>query len=582
MDTDRINAALGAPSVRYRNDGTPGHYRAEMQVLGWRVVYRETPFEWVEGRYYLVDRVFDTGPFVRVTGGIRLRPVGAGSELEVYADIVGRGPLWKGLIRTLIGPQGLRKYLSFVRSMEAASEASAPASIARIANSPVNEEELKRRRAAAEAAGAAPDLLDRLVRFLREGSDTAVSRIRPFECADAWQLDRTEVLALFLRCAKTGLLDLSWDVICPHCRADVSKAPDLSGLSVAAACDTCQYQFRVDLAGTVEVTFKVNAAIRDARRYVFCLGGPGNKPAVAVQWRIGPGATRAEATDLRPGHYLLRTFPATREIPLVVPDSASGLTVRLSEEGPAVTPDLPAPGELRVENAGRAEMVVLIERQGWRDAAATAASVLALQEFRDLFPSATVASGVEIAIGSIAFLFTDLKGSTELYRRVGDASAFDFVHRHFEYLVRSAAEHRGGLVKTMGDAIMASFPSGEAALRAAVSMQRGWRTFFASADPGFALSLKIGLHEGPAIAINANGRLDFFGNTVNTAARIQGQSDGGDIMMSAELAGEPALQTIIRQEGLRSSEERVWLKGLEGERALIRIRLPDELSASAG
>src|SRR3712207_4605138 len=111
---------------------------------------------------------------------------------------------------------------------------------------------------------------------------------------------------------------------------------------------------------------------------------------------------------------------------------------------------------LRFENASGAEQLFVLERVAFSDQAATAAEVTTLQVFRDLFSNELLRPGERISVGSLAVLFTDLRGSTSFYREVGDAPAFGRVLDHFEVLGEAIAKEDGALVKTIGDAVMAA------------------------------------------------------------------------------------------------------------------------------
>ena len=134
----------------------------------------------------------------------------------------------------------------------------------------------------------------------------------------------------------------------------------------------------------------------------------------------------------------------------------------------------------------------------------------------------------------MVLLFTDLKGSTSLYEAIGDAAAYKLVRDHFVYLTDVVEAHRGTLIKTMGDAIMAAFTDGWDAVTAAIQLQTGVADFNRGRDDG-GVVLKIGLHQGSCIAVTADGKLDYFGSMVNLAARLQGESQGGDIVLSNDL-----------------------------------------------
>src|SRR6185437_10449918 len=125
-------------------------------------------------------------------------------------------------------------------------------------------------------------------------------------------------------------------------------------------------------------------------------------------------------------------------------------------------------------------------------------------------------------------LFTDLRASTRLYRQIGDAPAFGVVLDHFDVLRAAVAAEGGAVVKTIGDAVMATFQRPVAALHAVLAAQRALASPAAGARP---LRLKAGLHYGPCIAVTLNDRLDYFGSTVNIAARLVGLSGGSDIIL---------------------------------------------------
>ena len=108
----------------------------------------------------------------------------------------------------------------------------------------------------------------------------------------------------------------------------------------------------------------------------------------------------------------------------------------------------------------------MLERTAWSDEAATAAEVTALQTFRDLFAAEALRPGEPISVGSLAVVFTDLRGSTRYYRDVGDAPAFGSVLQHLDLLREAVAAEGGAVVKSMGDAIMAVFARPLPAVRA--------------------------------------------------------------------------------------------------------------------
>jgi class 3 adenylate cyclase len=197
---------------------------------------------------------------------------------------------------------------------------------------------------------------------------------------------------------------------------------------------------------------------------------------------------------------------------------------------------------LNLINATDADQTFQLERTAWSDQASTAADVTALQVFRDLFATEVVRPGEEISIGSVTLMFTDLRDSTRLYRKIGDASAFGRVREHFEILEKSIAEQGGAIVKTMGDAVMATFRHPIDALRSV------WNAQTEIAKRGEPmLWLKVGLHKGPCIVVNLNDRLDYFGSTVNITSRLPGFSQGGELIFSEAFNEDPEIQDFLSQ-----------------------------------
>ncbi len=224
------------------------------------------------------------------------------------------------------------------------------------------------------------------------------------------------------------------------------------------------------------------------------------------------------------------------------------------------------PGTVTFVNDAGFELAALIEERTWTRQALTAPEVISLQAFRDLFAEATLRPGDDAGVSQVALLFTDLRGSTELYERVGDAAAYNLVRGHFTLLADIVRNHDGAVVKTIGDAVMASFDEPVNAVRAALAMQTRIAT---SAQGGEHLVLKVGVHAGPSVVVTLNDRLDYFGSTVNMAARLQGQSVGGDIVLSQAIASDPAVREILGAVPKRA--ETVALKGFTEPVGFLRV-----------
>src|SRR6202047_1776159 len=135
-------------------------------------------------------------------------------------------------------------------------------------------------------------------------------------------------------------------------------------------------------------------------------------------------------------------------------------------------------------------------------------------------------------------MFTDLKGSTELYDALGDVTAYNLVRDHFVFLLERVQQNHGFVVKTVGDAVMAAFSRPDDAVRAALAIQDDVASFNSARGGGNAtpIVLKLGLHAGSCIAVTTGDALDYFGATVNIAARLEHQCRGGEVIVSEAVA----------------------------------------------
>lgn len=312
--------------------------------------------------------------------------------------------------------------------------------------------------------------------------------------------------------------------------------------------------------------------MRAAQGDLFCVGSPGYTPHVVAQQVLRPGEGRELVVALAEGQYRFRLLGSTRACLIeVTSDGDAGVDLRIDEGG--LVEEALAAGrkiDLRVRNDSAREQVLLLERTRWSDQAATALEVASLQLFRDLFAREALRAGEQMGVGSVAILFTDLRNSTRMYDEIGDAPAFGRVMTHFDVLRQVIDQHEGAIVKTIGDAVMASFSQPANAVRALLEAQEQLARGPATAGP---LMLKGGVHVGPCIAVTLNDRLDYFGSVVNLAARLEGLSSGEDVVVSEAVANDPAVRKALGAEGWAAEPFATEVRGFGSrEFRLWRIR----------
>ncbi len=604
-DTNRFDRAAGLAAGTYRFRELPDGSRervASAKQAGFALEWIEPAYDWLEGRFVRGARTFTKGPPKAGGFSVELTPDPDAPEratiVEARAWVAGEGFL--GFVaRTIMKPQfraGLRRYLDAIEQVLGpasraeggvgyAWEREPPAAAARralmaSATDPVaqgtrssnREADLDvraRRFAAAPVDGATRD---KLLEFLRTRPDEEVSAIRPFEVARAWGVDRREALRAFLHAARAGLVELQWQINCPTCRVGAQTARTLDAVGRAAHCEACDIGYDVDFGEHVEAIFRISPSIRQVDTAVYCASSPWFRPHVFGQITVAAGASVRRACAVPPGELLIRTLRHGRKARLEV-DARAPKVLHVLVDDASIT--LEGEGEVAIgedtelvvtSRASRAE-TLLIERTGWGADVVLGSVIATFPDFLDLFATEAPASGVELTVSSMTLLFSDLTGSTALYERVGDARAFAIVEEHFRDMTRAIEEHQGAIVKTMGDAVMATFASPADALRAAIAMVHACER----AHGELGLGVKLGLHEGPCLAVRANDRLDFFGTTVNVAARLQAQARGSEIVVAESLCEHAEVAAIVRSEAMPSRRFDAALKGIREVQRLIGL-----------
>lgn len=191
----------------------------------------------------------------------------------------------------------------------------------------------------------------------------------------------------------------------------------------------------------------------------------------------------------------------------------------------------------------------------------TAARLLTNQTFREFYRGETLDVEQRLKLTSLSFLFTDLQGSTELYERVGDLQAFDLVRAHFGVLTDAVTAEHGAVVKTIGDAVMATFATPDRAVASALRMRDAMRRL--NAERGREdLLVKIGIHEGSCLAVSLNDRLDYFGQTVNIAARVQGLANSQNIFATEPVVRHAGVEALLARHNITVHARQHALKGV--------------------
>lgn len=570
-DTARFNEAAGIPKQAIvetpQSDGSV-LYEASARQGPIKLAWREAPVNWVANQWFEHCRYFTRGPFRSLCATFRVVPEGAGSTGIYTAEVEAASWLGELALRTVffamvgrkftrmaaaarlyINGEGDRPFGDAPQKPEAKIAARVAQIVAAIEETPYGN-------------GHAGRLADRVM----NGQEVDVVKIRPLALANEWQIDRHEAIELCLEATRAGLLNLRWDLLCPRCRVAKAVVGGLDELPTGAHCGTCNIDYGREFSRNVELSFAPAPGNRLVDYGEYCLFGPMSTPHIAVHVTVPAQSRRRVEARLAPGPYRLRTLEAGPEADIEFADGGFP-TVVLKQDG--IAPGRAAPdGMVVLANETAFERTFVIEERAWVKDALTADQVTSIQAFRDLFSDQVLRPGDEIAVQRIALMFTDLRGSTALYEAVGDAVAYSLVRDHFSLLAGIVRRHDGAVVKTIGDAVMAAFHLPGDALEAALEIQREVAGLDDSEVEG-PIVIKLGLHAGPCIAVTLNDRLDYFGTMVNLAARLQGESVGGDIVLSPAFAEDVGVADRLRN--LAISSETANLKGFDAPVPYYRI-----------
>jgi class 3 adenylate cyclase len=453
---------------------------------------------------------------------------------------------------------------------------------------------------------ADPGAAAAIEQLVRDAPDRALCRVNVLDFARKSGLDEERAIAAFLHAARLGLFELSWNVLCPSCAGVIDASTMLKSVNRPEYyCAWCAAGYEPVLDEIVEVTFTIN---RRARR--IAAHTPDELPMAEyfrqVFWSSAIDLPEdldkvieeitLDAVELPPGEKALLSLQLPAQLIFLL-DPATHMTQFLEVKGeptrerqslslafnkvlsPAETIEL-RPGPLRLSLENRTDMRVLPglwlasgklqELLSRRRPFLTAKRLLTNQVFRDLYGTDMIDVDQRLKITSLTFLFTDLRGSTELYERVGDLVAFDLVRAHFRVLNEIVAGEAGAVIKTSGDAVMATFPTPDRAVAAALRMREAMHGFD-DARTGDGLLLKIGIHEGPCLAVVLDQRQDYFGRTVNIASRVQDLADSRSILATEPVVNHPGASDLLETSGLKPIPHRRTLRGVAEEMAVYEI-----------
>jgi class 3 adenylate cyclase len=454
---------------------------------------------------------------------------------------------------------------------------------------------------------ADPAVADAIRELIENGADHELNRINLLDFSKRTGLDEERVISGFLHASRLGLFDLTWNVLCPGCGGVLDAHSTLKSLRPEDYhCGLCACGYEASVDEQVEVAFTVSPRVRRIAAHE-----PNTLPLweyfKQVFWSSGvefneesfaalsndvvldalelPAGEKAIMSLQLPAEFIIVFEPVTHAAQFIdvqgePTKERQQLSLMYNKIQPPTGTMTLRPGPLRLSLDNQAGVRVLPSvfiaadalhhLIGKRKPFLTAKRMLTNQTFRDVFKADNLNIDQRLKITSLTFLFTDLKSSTALYERVGDLAAFDLVRAHFHALLEIISSEKGAVVKTIGDAVMATFIRPEHAIVAGLRMRAAMTAL--NAERGTDdLVVKIGIHEGPCLAVMLNERQDYFGQTVNIAARVQSLSTSQEIHITGPVLDAPAVATILEKQAIKPIQKQAALRGIADKMVVYEI-----------
>jgi serine/threonine protein kinase len=571
-NTDRFNRAIGQTAVAFTDEPNPvgGATRTgEMRVMGMALRWREYPFEWVKDQEHSVFRWYRSGPLSALWNRVRLVPLeGGGTELHHELWLTPRGMI--GQVAAFVEANTLGQSLDrFYKHLDTVLGAGAHTD----PFEPPYAASPEQRRAVGDVCGRLhgegfdPAIIEKLAMHLLSAPDGVLGTLRPYELADSWGADRGKVLDVMMHAAHEGILEATWDVVCPKCLVAHESLRELAQVTRVGTCKACASSFERDLKESVELVFTPHASVRALERATYCAGAPALRPHVLAQQVLDPGEERTITLDLPRGTY--RIAGAVAKVTAELVSSAVGfettVTATANAERIDGRPSIVHAGNVTVvlRNDSEHEETIRIEVPGARVDGVSASTAMTHPSFRELFSGQLLAHGEHVRVSQLAFLFVELIGREALFEKLGDAAACAELTRLDDVVQEEARMHGGTVVPSSMELLIIAFPTGPRALQAALAVRKRVDAL------RLAALVALALHDGRCLALTREGKAEFFGETLHRGQVLLGDCPAGGIALSASFAADRAVAVGMHESGMKVTVEGSHAGPYKGRRVTL-------------
>lgn len=456
----------------------------------------------------------------------------------------------------------------------------------------------------------------------------SINPIQPAILSAEGGFDEMEVLAELLYATSVGLVAMRFAPECENCGSSVMVTDVLGRLPGRAHCMGCNTLNTIDSLDNIKVMFLLNSDVLYVLAENFaCTPStesmshncafapvPATSTGSGFSYCVGTGKDTEIAPVLEPGRYRMHCPVSRTDNYLVVKsesnpsDNPIQLQLKVSDlifqhrEGQQkatltvphgriqfnVFPDTKSFFVLWIQrDEDEKKLFHLPPRE--RDLYTSASRVMHHPIFNALYQEQQVVQvpkDLLFSISHVVLVFTDIVDSTLLYTNLGDGEAFRLVRKHFQVLFAAFTKRGGRVVKTIGDAVMASFTTGRAALQSIADAMELLPTVGRRPDNQRYLEIRVGLHCGKTTVVPLNGVNDYFGQTTNIAARVQSVAKASECFVTEAVLdssldsrecyneiispGSAFVATPLTQLNLKGLERQVHARGFRWVKRSLR------------
>lgn len=536
-DTSDFNKKLELPEMQFEE--VEGIMYGKAVYGGVLHEWEEVPWQWNAPHELKSARIYSSG-FARLVRAVYvLQETETGTRMIVYFGWLAKNPLYKLLLSANMKSLG-KKYAEVLQDIETTitglqERKFVPVHSEKAELKPQSRSILEAARNQWHQGGVRKSLQDKIIELITTLPQEELYRIRPLEWLDLAGSTKKELVKAMLHGASAGLFQISWDVICPHCRGVRREASSLFKLEERGYCDVCEIDFDATGTTSIEVTFRLNPEIRSIQQQFFCAAEPAKKPHILLQKALEANAVSKQRVVFPDGKLRAR-IQGRKDFQWfeVQPSGSERVEWNTDAKEDTETAVEMAPvATIELRNLQQKPAVFIIEKMEEDQKVLRPSDLFRLKEYRELFPAEKLPSDIRMDLGIQTVMFTDVVGSSAFYIDKGDAAAFRSVRQHFQEIYSVIEKSSGSIVKTVGDAAFIVFQSAAQGLEAAIRL----RQHFAENED--LLPVRISIHEGPCLAVNLDTGIDYFGNTVNLCAKMQNYAGANEICASGSVLKSP-------------------------------------------